>query len=125
MADVVAPVESLPDKILSYIRRVPGRDDEGLGADTEHRGAIEKIVLLLRAQTGNDFSLYKRSTMFRRVERRMAVHQLDRIAAYVRFLQGDPGELELLFKELLIGVTSFFRDSAAWEELRAAIVPCC
>ncbi len=73
--------------------------------------------------TGHDFSLYKKNTVYRRIERRMGIHQIDRIAAYVRYLQENPQEVELLFKELLIGVTSFFRDPAAWEELRGEALP--
>ena len=85
---------------------------------------MEKAVILLRAHTGHDFSLYKRNTLYRRIERRMGIHQIDKIAAYVRYLQENSQELDLLFKELLIGVTSFFRDPAAWEELREqAIAP--
>ena len=84
------------------------------------QSALEKAVILLRAHTGHDFSLYKRNTLYRRIERRMGIHQIDKMAAYVRYLQENSQELDLLFKELLIGVTSFFRDPAAWEQLREA-----
>ena len=67
------------------------------------------------AQSGQDFSLYKKSTISRRVERRMGLHQIAKIADYVRYLRENPQESELLFKELLIGVTSFFRDPAVWD----------
>ncbi len=67
--------------------------------------------------------MYKKSTVYRRIERRMGIHQIDRIAAYVRYLQENSQEVELLFKELLIGVTSFFRDPAAWEQLRGEAFP--
>ena len=81
------------------------------------------MVILLRAQTGHDFSLYKKTTIYRRIERRMGLHQIDKIANYVRFLQENPQEVELLFRELLIGVTSFFRDPEAWEQLKAEVLP--
>ena len=84
---------------------------------------MEKIVILLRDQTGNDFSLYKKSTLYRRIERRMGIHQIDSIATYVRYLQANPQELDLLFQELLIGVTNFFRDPAAWEKLQSEVMP--
>ena len=84
---------------------------------------LEKVLILLRARTGHDFSLYKKTTVYRRIERRMGIHQIDRIAAYVRYLQENPQEVDLLFKELLIGVTSFFRDPAAWEQLQAEVLP--
>jgi hypothetical protein len=64
----------------------------------------------LRDRSGNDFSLYKTNTLYRRIERRMAVHQVADLDGYVRYLRSNPQELDLLFKELLIGVTRFFRD---------------
>ena len=76
--------------------------------------ALQKIFVLLRGQTGNDFSLYKRTTTMRRIERRMNVHNIGKTEQYVRFLQDNPQEVDLLFKELLIGVTSFFRDPEAF-----------
>ena len=85
--------------------------------------SLEKVFILLRAHTGNDFSLYKRSTIYRRTERRMGLHQIDNVAHYVRFLRENPREVELLFKELLIGVTSFFRDPATWEHLKNEVLP--
>jgi hypothetical protein len=81
------------------------------------------VFILLRTQTGHDFSPYKKSTIYRRVERRMGLHQIDKIATYVRFLRENPQEIELLFKELLIGVTSFFRDPPAWEQLKEEVIP--
>jgi len=123
LADVVAPVEALPGKIIAYLHHAPLIARSGLASEDEGHSAFEKIVILIRAETGHDFSLYKKNTVYRRIERRMGVHQIDRIATYVRFLQENPPELELLFKELLIGVTSFFRDPAAWEELKARVIP--
>ena len=117
LADLVAPAEDLPGKIIDYLRHflVIAKTERPL-EEKEH-SALAKVLILLRAKTGHDFSLYKNNTLYRRIERRMSIHQIDRIAAYVRYLQENPQELELLFKELLIGVTSFFRDPAAWEQL--------
>jgi two-component system CheB/CheR fusion protein len=123
LADVVAPVETLPGRIIAYLRHAPLVANPGLAELDKDHSAFEKIAILLRAQTGHDFSLYKKNTVYRRIQRRMGIHQIDRIATYVRFLQENPQELELLFRELLIGVTSFFRDPAAWEELRTQIIP--
>ena len=80
-------------------------------------------LLVLRAHTGNDFSFYKRNTLCRRIERRMGIHQIKKMLPYVRYLQENSQELDLLFKELLIGVTNFFRDPAAWEQLSAEAIP--
>jgi len=123
LADIVAPAEDLPGKILSYLQRTPqiARSEETLEAKTQ--SALEKVVVLLRAHTGNDFSFYKRNTLYRRIERRMGIHQISKMSAYVRYLQENSQELNLLFKELLIGVTNFFRDPTAWEQLRTQVIP--
>ena len=123
LADVVAPVEELPGRIIAYLQHTPLIDRKDLPLEGKAQSALEKIFILLRTQTGHDFSLYKKSTVYRRIERRMGLHQIDRIAAYVRFMQENPQETELLFKELLIGVTSFFRDPALWEQLKEKILP--
>jgi two-component system CheB/CheR fusion protein len=123
LADIVAPVEALPGKIIAFLHHMPLVASPGLAEEDKGHSAFEKIVILLRAQTGHDFSLYKKNTVYRRIERRMGIHQIRRIATYVRFLQENPQELELLFKELLIGVTNFFRDPAMWEQLKAEVIP--
>jgi len=126
LGDIVAPPGELAGLLISRLRHPPRLPlPEPLEAqDTEaRRSAFEKICILLRAQTGHDFSLYKKSTIYRRVERRMGVHRLGSIADYVRFLQSNPQEVDLLFKELLIGVTSFFRDPAAWAYLQEEVFP--
>jgi chemotaxis methyl-accepting protein methylase/PAS domain-containing protein len=122
LADLVAPAEELPGKIIGYLRHAR-IIKTATPLEVKERSALEKVVILLRAKTGHDFSMYKKTTIYRRIERRMGIHQIDRIAAYVRYLQENPQEVELLFKELLIGVTSFFRDPAAWEQLREKAIP--
>ena len=123
LVDLIAPVEALPGKISAYLQHKPLTTEPGLLADEKKQGGLEKVVILLRSQTGHDFSLYKKTTVHRRIERRMSIHQIDKIANYVRFLQENPQEVELLFRELLIGVTSFFRDPQAWEQLKAKVLP--
>lgn len=123
LADVVAPVEELPEKIVAYLKHLPLIARQGAASGERSLSALEKIVILLRTQTGHDFSFYKKNTVYRRIERRMGIHQIEKIADYVRYLQENPHEIELLFKELLIGVTSFFRDPAAWEVLKTRAIP--
>jgi chemotaxis methyl-accepting protein methylase len=123
MADVVAPVEMLPGKIIAYLQRAPLVPKSGLVKTDKGRSGLEKILILLRDQTGHDFSLYKNIAVYRRIERRMGIHQIEKIATYIRFLQENPQELGLLFKELLIGVTGFFRDPGAWEKLKTEVIP--
>ncbi|HEX3763746.1 MAG TPA: chemotaxis protein CheB, partial [Kofleriaceae bacterium] len=123
LADLVLPVDELPRRILSY------RDYATAAHATTETGAstvqttIEKICLLLRDYSGNDFTLYKRSTIYRRIERRMGLHQIHDHGHYLRFLREHPQEIEILFNELLIGVTSFFRDPGEWDRLRHEILP--
>ena len=123
LADLVAPAEDLAAKIGDYLRHALIIVKAELPLEEKDQSTIEKVLILIRAKTGQDFTMYKRSTVYRRIERRMGIHQIDRIATYVRYLQENPQEVELLFKELLIGVTSFFRDPAAWEQLQGEALP--
>ncbi|MBT0663702.1 PAS domain-containing protein [Geobacter pelophilus] len=122
LADLVAPVEDLPGKIIDYLRHTLSIAKVDLSLEKDQSG-LEKVLILLRSKTGHDFSLYKKTTVYRRIERRMGIHQIVRISSYVRYLQENPQEVELLFKELLIGVTSFFRDPQAWELIRGEAIP--
>ncbi|MGO9378120.1 MAG: CheR family methyltransferase [Dissulfurispiraceae bacterium] len=122
LADYIAPAEALPTKLLSFIKRPSKPFEEHIGTEEQVMSALQKIFVLLRGQTGNDFSLYKKTTTLRRIERRMNVHNIGKAEQYVRFLQANPQEVELLFKELLIGVTSFFRDPEAFDFLKDKVV---
>ena len=123
LVDIVAPAAELPARILASLSHAPYAGAAEPAIDGQLQSGLEKVLILLRAHNGQDFSFYKKTTLYRRIERRMGVHQIDRIATYVRFLQENPQELELLFREFLIGVTNFFRDPAAWERLRDAALP--
>ncbi len=123
LADVAAPAAALPQKLLACLQHAPHGPSTELPLGDKTESGLEKALILLRAHTGHDFSQYKKTTVYRRIERRMSLHQLDTIAAYVRYLQANPQEIDLLFKELLIGVTSFFRDPAAWEQLQTRGLP--
>ncbi len=123
LADIIAPVDDLPGRIITYLKRTPTHHPAGEVIEDNTRSALEKAIILLRTHSGHDFSLYKKNTFYRRIERRMGIHQIVKIADYVRYLQENSQELDLLFKELLIGVTSFFRDPACWEELCQKILP--
>ncbi|MBN1548164.1 MAG: PAS domain-containing protein [Syntrophaceae bacterium] len=123
IADIVAPVEDLPGKIIDYLGHALVMTKDALHLEDKDHSSLSKVLVLLRAKTGHDFSMYKNNTLYRRIERRMGVHQISKIASYVRYLQENSQEVELLFKELLIGVTSFFRDEAAWEKLRKEVLP--
>lgn len=85
--------------------------------------SLKKIFIIMRAQTGHDFSKYKPNTINRRIERRLAVHQIASMDEYLRYLQQTPAEVEALFHDLLIGVTAFFRDRDAFAKLEDEIIP--
>ena len=123
LADVVAPAEELAGRIVTYLQHVSLQSSPSPDRMGKNHSGLEKIILLLRTKTGHDFSLYKKSTLYRRIERRMGLHQLDKITHYENFLRSNPQEIDLLFKELLIGVTSFFRDPAMWEQLKVEVIP--
>jgi two-component system, chemotaxis family, CheB/CheR fusion protein len=120
--DIVAPANELPSKLLAFLKQIPVVKSN-METENKDQSALEKIIILLRIRTGNDFSLYKKNTMYRRIERRMGVHKIDKIVSYIHFLQENPKEVDILFKELLIGVTSFFRDNAVWEKLEETVIP--
>ncbi|WP_275096879.1 chemotaxis protein CheB [Sedimenticola hydrogenitrophicus] len=124
-ADIIAPPAELPARILAYAAQVP---DPGVpaGGDLEpmlESEPLQRVLDLLQQRTRHDFSLYKPSTLHRRVERRMAIHDIATLAHYANFLQENGHEIDLLFKELLIGVTSFFRDAVVWDHLANVTLP--
>jgi len=122
IADVVAPVEELPARLIAFLKYIPAiKTDPEL--DDKNRSSLDKIIILLREQSGHDFSLYKHNTLLRRIERRKGIHQIDKISNYIRYCQDNPKEVDVLFKELLIGVTSFFRDPEVWKKLKEVILP--
>ena len=121
VVDIVAPADALAERIATFLRHVP-RPPQPDAAPGE-QGALERIIVLLRNRSGNDLSLYKPNTLLRRIKRRMALLQIAAIADYVGYLRDNSQELDLLFKELLIGVTSFFRDPPVWDYLRDIALP--
>lgn len=84
---------------------------------------LQKIFTLLQTQTGHDFSMYKPSTMGRRIERRLAVNKIDTVKEYYKYLQRSASEVKTLFDDLLIGVTSFFRDKEVFLSLEKNVIP--
>jgi len=124
LVDYILPVEQMPEEIIRYVQHpyLEGREKE-LPADKHYQSFLQKILLLVRASTKHDFSHYKQTTIRRRVGRRMAVHKIEDIADYFRYLQQNPAEIQTLFKDLVICVTSFFRDPEAFQALETKVVP--
>ena len=124
LVDYVLPAAEMPAQLIAYVAHAFGKASlPGPTSVPKAEDVLKKIFLLLRAQTGHDFSQYKQSTIFRRVQRRMAVHQIKGLDEYVRYLQQTPADLEALFRDLLIGVTSFFRDPEAFRALQEEAIP--
>ena len=120
LADFVMPPAEMPEQLTAYIQLGTKKVNWVL---PEFAEMLQKVFILLRRHTGHDFSSYKSNTISRRIERRMVVNQINRLPDYIRHLQQSPDEVETLFRELLIGVTSFFRDPEAFEALEQDIIP--
>ena len=118
LVDHVAPAADLPHLLIQYVKSIDTIVHVAAIPTKGMEEGLKKVFVLIRAQTGQDFSQYKQSTILRRVKRRMGLHQLTRIEDYVRYLQESPAEIAIMAKELLIGVTRFFRDPDAWQALQ-------
>ncbi len=118
-ADIVARPEEMPDRILAYVRRVPEPEESPHRAHQPPESLKRLLPLLnvLQEHTRHDFSHYKPSSLNRRIERRMAIHRISDLSDYTRFLMDNKQEVQMLFRELLIGVTEFFRDPETWDYL--------
>lgn len=124
VVDIVLPPDQMPQKLIDLIQHPVARLLNGNkgSADTTF-SALQKIYALLRASTQHDFSQYKQNTLRRRIERRMSVNQIESIDSYIRYLQESSREVEVLFQDLLINVTSFFRDHEAFDLLKDKYFP--
>jgi two-component system CheB/CheR fusion protein len=115
---ILSPAE-MPKQLISYTAHTFGNlSRQELKATSKSQKILNKIFVMLRVQSGHDFSQYKPSTIQRRIQRRMAIHQIDKIEEYEKYLQEFPAEIEELFHDLLIGVTNFFRDPDVFTALR-------
>ncbi len=119
MADYILPPAEMPTQLIAYVTQTFGK---GPLVTLKTESAMKKIFNLLRVQTGHDFSHYKQSTISRRIERRMAIRNVKSVDEYVRNLEQKPVEVETLFHDLLIGVTSFFRNPTAFDELQKEVI---
>ena len=117
----LAPAD-MPGQLLAYVAQVHGKLGPTIVSFGQSESALKKIFVLLRSQTSHDFSQYKPNTIYRRIARRMAVHQIEAMEQYVKYLQQNAQEIEALFRDLLIGVTNFFRDPNAFQALDELVV---
>jgi len=117
LADFVLSPEEMPKTLLTFIKQPYSNKPDGPQALLSDEDGLTRIYALLREKTRVDFTYYKPSTIVRRIERRMTVNQVQDLRDYVRLLESTHGELNILFRELLIGVTSFFRDKEVFDYL--------
>jgi two-component system CheB/CheR fusion protein len=123
LVDFVLPVERMGAELMKYSQH-PYVGGKQTGTDKRQLGDyMRKIFFMIRSKTGHDFSNYKPSTILRRTERRMALNHIDQISDYVRYLEQKPDEIIALYKDMLITVTSFFRDAEAFEILGRKVLP--
>lgn len=118
VVDIVLSPEEMPEKLMSYIKSSRKILKKIFTPEDETVQVLRKIILLVRNRTGQDFSQYKKSTVYRRIGRRMNIHQIEEMNQYLHFLQDNPHEVDLLFNEFLINVTNFFRDPDAFDTLK-------
>lgn len=123
LVDFELPPAEMAAQIIAYVTHAFGKPPQYAVPAPKSENAMKKIFILLRTQTGHDFSQYKPSTIQRRIERRMAVHQIDTLEGYVKFIQQTPDEVDTLFRDMLIGVTNFFRDPEAFKALEEQVIP--
>ena len=121
--DIIALPADMPARILSVTGVQPATALPPAETPGDAPAALDTILALLHKHTRRDLALYKSNTLVRRIARRIAVHGLDSMAAYADFLRANTKETDLLFKEMLIGVTSFFRDPEVWQDLKDKILP--
>ncbi|MFO7781671.1 MAG: CheR family methyltransferase [Spirochaetia bacterium] len=121
--DHVSNPKGLATELLDYAAHFAKRRENEEDGEEEIEEQMNKIFVILRRQIGHDFSAYKESTVQRRLKRRLDVHKVDALEEYVRYLQNSPREVELLFRDLLIGVTQFFREPEAFEKLKQSVLP--
>lgn len=120
LVDYILPPNEMPLKLIQFLNHPALQAPSGEGAvgERNNHNHVQKILMMLRSHTGHDFTLYKKNTITRRIERRIAFHQLPDYLHYVNYMREHPHETEVLFKELLIGVTKFFRDSDAFQAVK-------
>ncbi len=123
LADVVQPVSLLAGKLVEYSRQIPNLPLKPEHLSDEQQDVIDRIIGHVHARTGNDFGQYKRSTILRRIQRRMQLNNILTLDAYLEYLREHGAEANAIVSDILIGVTNFFRDRASWDALAASAIP--
>ena len=123
LADVVLPVKKLAEKLVEFTRFTPPLPAEADELTEQQLDLMRRILAHVHTRTGHDFSQYKRSTLLRRIQRRMQLYGASTLETYLETLRQNASEATALFNDILIGVTSFFRDRESWEQLSTRVIP--
>jgi two-component system CheB/CheR fusion protein len=123
LVDLILPPGEMAESLINYAAQIRGPLQAPRTAEAQWESLLQRIFALLQKQTGHDFAAYKRSTLDRRIARRMALHQLKSLGEYLNLVQSSSEEVQALFNDMLIGVTSFFRDPEAFEVLKQEVIP--
>ena len=128
LVDKILPPEEMPQALIQYfthpgIKTAVKIQPKATSAALVRKEWLDKVFAILRARVGHDFSGYKTNTLVRRISRRMGLNQIETYDKYVRYLRENPGEADQLFRELLIGVTHFFRDAESFDALKTSVLP--
>ena len=119
MVDLILPLREIAEIVQRYVPQI--RSDT-VNEEREKFEQLDSILDILTLHSGSDFSAYKKSTLLRRIDRRMGLNHLTGLAEYMQLLLNNPTEVEALAKDMLIGVSSFFRDTEAFDELQRAVI---
>jgi len=124
IVDFILPVEKMPEALVNYSKH-PFLESANKFKVTDRavKNQMQKIFAMIRSATGHDFLHYKQNTIARRIERRLAVHHITALSDYILYLQTNPAEIDRLFKDMIIGVTRFFRDPEAFDLLAQQVLP--
>ena len=123
LVDYQGPADTMADRLLDAPPAASPPEDDSAPVTGLDEATVQKVNALVLAHTGHDFSLYKRGTIHRRIGGRMAIHRIDRLADYVKYLEHTAEEVDALFNDLLIGVTQFFRDPAVFRQMEKSVIP--
>lgn len=125
LVDFILPVAEIPEAILRYHKTMPKLQvpEDGQDIDLDEREMLQRVFALIRARTDRDFSGYKRSTMMRRIVRRMQLNYIEDLPGYLERMRNDPEEVSALADDLLVTVTGFFRDPEVWKKVEREVIP--
>lgn len=123
LVDVILPAGALAERLAKYVQHRPKLPHDSGHLSESDVETLQRILGQVHARTGHDFSQYKRSTILRRIERRMQLNGFSTLEAYLDFLRGNDTEAHAMFNDILIGVTNFFRDRESWEALQSQVIP--